>query len=95
MEEAFREAWTNNANILSIMYTGTNALKTDFTRTGKRTIMGALDDGKNSIHRYYINNLCDGYNHDCLDISLSRLTPSSKILKRGFMSPLKMTLFAV
>lgn len=31
------------------MYTGTNALKTDFTRTGKRTIKGAIDDGVNSV----------------------------------------------
>lgn len=34
-EEIFREAWTNNANVVSILYSGTPALKTDFTRTGK------------------------------------------------------------
>ena len=37
METAFRNAWTDNADALSILYTGTPALKTDFTRTGKRT----------------------------------------------------------
>jgi hypothetical protein len=37
LEEVFREAWTNNADRISILYTGTPALKTDFTRTGKRT----------------------------------------------------------
>jgi hypothetical protein len=37
--------WTKNADVLSILYTGTGALKTDFTRTGKRTKMGGLKDG--------------------------------------------------
>lgn len=36
-EEIFRDAWTNNANVISLLYSGTPALKTDFTRTGKRT----------------------------------------------------------
>ena len=67
MENAFRNAWTDNADALSILYTGTPALKTDFTRTGKRTQKGAIDDGKHSMIRYYINNFTDGYNQDCLD----------------------------
>ena len=37
LETAFRNAWTDNADALSILYTGTPALKTDFTRTGKRS----------------------------------------------------------
>lgn len=49
LEESFREAWTNNANVISTLYTGTPALKTDFTRTGKRTSKGALDDGINAV----------------------------------------------
>ncbi len=49
LEEAFREAWTNNADRISILYTGTPALKTDFTRTGKRTFKGAINDGVNAI----------------------------------------------
>lgn len=49
LEEAFREGWTMNADVISILYTGTPALKTDFTRTGKRTWKGALNDGRNSI----------------------------------------------
>ena len=49
LERVFRETWTDNANRMSILYTGTNALKTDFTRTGKRTMRGAIDDGINAI----------------------------------------------
>jgi len=54
-EEIFREAWNNNANMISLLYSGTPALKTDFTWTGKRTKKGALDDGINSLKRFYIN----------------------------------------
>lgn len=43
-EQAFKNVWTDNADAISIQYTGTPALKTDFTRTGKRTHKGALND---------------------------------------------------
>lgn len=41
-------------------YTGTGALKTDFTRTGKRSQMGLLEDGYKSVMRYLKNNFFDG-----------------------------------
>jgi hypothetical protein len=75
LESVFREGWTDNADVLSYLYTGTPALKTDFTRTGKRTYRGALNDGINSVTRYYINNFTDGHYHDCLDICSLRLIP--------------------
>lgn len=62
LERIFREFWTRNADIMSVLYSGTGALKTDFTRTGKRTIWGSLQDGRNSLHRYYLNNFVDAYN---------------------------------
>lgn len=34
---------------MSIMYSGTPALKTDFTRTGKRSFRGIINDGNNSL----------------------------------------------
>lgn len=49
LEKNFREFWTRNADIMSLLYSGTGALKTDFTRTGKRTFMGAINDGRNSL----------------------------------------------
>jgi len=73
LEKPFREIWTRNADVLSILYTGTNALKTDFTRTGKRTKKGALEDGKNSLTRYVKNNFYDGYNQNCIDLILGKL----------------------
>lgn len=52
--------WADHADVISIQYSGTGALKTDFTRTGKRTYNGMLRDLKNSLQRYYKNNLRDG-----------------------------------
>ena len=45
-------------------YAGTGALKSGFTRTGKRTLGGLIDDGVKSITRYYLNNFkvgCIGF----------------------------------
>lgn len=85
LEEVFREGWTDNADVLSYLYTGTPALKTDFTRTGKRTYKGALNDGINSVTRYYINNFLDGYNHDCYDVATLKLKPGSDTLRQSSM----------
>ena len=89
MEQTFRNAWTDNADVLSLLYTGTPALKTDFTRTGKRSTAGALQDGKHSMIRYYINNFCDGYNNDCLDLSQNAISAKQKLNPRGVVTPLK------
>ena len=89
LEDKFRQCWSNNADSMSYLYTGTPALKTDFTRTGKRTYMGAINDGVNSVTRYYINNFTDGYFCDCLDIMTLRLSPDSKIKYRGFLTPIR------
>ena len=49
-------AWADNANRMSQNYTGSDALKVDFTRTGKRNIKGAMSDGFSSVKRYYNQN---------------------------------------
>ena len=80
---------------MSYLYTGTPALKTDFTRTGKRTYKGAINDGINAVCRYYINNFTDGYYHDCLDISTLRLDATVSLKQRKFFSPLKICLLVI
>ena len=37
-EELFKNVWADHADMISIQYTGTGALKTDFTRLGKRRL---------------------------------------------------------
>ncbi|KAI9136819.1 SacI homology domain-containing protein [Paraphysoderma sedebokerense] len=64
------KVWADNADAISTLYSGTGALKTDFTRTGKRTKAGALKDGYNSVIRYIKNNYLDGERQDALDLLL-------------------------
>lgn len=71
----FQSFWADNADAVSLSYSGTGALKTDFTRTGKRTYKGALMDGLNSISRYYQNNLSDGPRQDSFDLFLGNYKP--------------------
>jgi hypothetical protein len=82
-EDLFRQSWTNNANVVSILYSGTPALKTDFTLTGKRTMQGAIQDGINSTKRYYINNFCDLYNQDVLDSTMMKMKPGKAVNRKG------------
>jgi len=77
LEFCFRSFWANNADVISYLYAGTGALKVDFTRTGKRTKLGALEDGQNSIQRYFINNFYDGGRKNAIDAFLGHLNPRS------------------
>ena len=95
LEQKFRDAWTDNADICSFLYTGTPALKTDFTRTGKRTLMGAVWDGIHAVMRYYINNFTDGYYHDCLDMATLRLTPKNQLRSRTFVGSIKFSIMLI
>ncbi|KAF1343615.1 SacI homology domain-containing protein [Delphinella strobiligena] len=74
-ENLFRNVWADNADVVSKSYSGTGALKTDFTRTGKRTRAGALQDLNNSITRYVRNNFLDGPRQDAFDVFLGAYTP--------------------
>ncbi|CAR29174.1 ZYRO0G02398p [Zygosaccharomyces rouxii] len=81
---AFQSLWADNADAVSCSYSGTGALKTDFTRTGKRTKMGALNDFINSATRYYKNNLSDGPRQDSYDLFLGNFRPYMASLKSPF-----------
>merc|ERR1719384_276471 len=67
-ENLFKNVWADHADMISIQYSGTGALKTDFTRTGKRTKVGVLEDGRRSLIRYFKNNFADGFRQDSLDL---------------------------
>lgn len=47
-------------------------------RTGKRTVLGALNDGINSVIRYFNNNFYDGYFEDCLNLTFNRVKIDEK-----------------
>lgn len=67
-EKAHRLLWADNADAISRLYAGTPALKGDFTRTGERTKRGALNDGVNSLQRYYLNNFLDADRQEGMDL---------------------------
>jgi hypothetical protein len=75
----FRNVWADNADVVSKSYSGSGALKTDFTRTGERTRRGAFQDLNNSITRYVRNNFLDGPRQDGFDVFLGVYSPSSYI----------------
>ncbi|KAG8962908.1 hypothetical protein FRC03_003637 [Tulasnella sp. 419] len=60
--------WADHADYISKAYSGTPALKTDFTRTGKRTYEGLGRDFMSSVKRYLKNNFYDGDRHDAFDL---------------------------
>jgi phosphatidylinositol 4-phosphatase len=76
-ESLFRNIWADNADVVSKSYSGTGALKTDFTRTGNRTKAGALQDLSNSIMRYARNNFSDGPRQDAFDLFHGSYLPST------------------
>lgn len=65
---------------------GTPAQKSDFTRTGKRTIQGLLRDGYFSLQRYVINNFADGSKQDAIDLLLAQVHITATNSKRMSVS---------
>lgn len=76
-KDLFRNIWADNADVVSKSYSGTGALKTDFTRTGERTRAGMVQDFSSSITRYVKNNFSDGPRQDAFDLFLGVYLPST------------------
>lgn len=72
--------WADNGDECSRQYAGTGALKADFTRLGKRTYLGAMNDGVNAVSRYVRNNFGDGYRQDAIDLFLGNFQVDSSDL---------------
>ena len=65
--------WADNGDTLSKIYTGTGALKSSYTRSGKSTFAGIFADVRKSAQRLYINNFEDGRRQNTIDMLLGRL----------------------
>jgi len=68
------QMWANNGDALSILYAGTGALKSGFTRTGKRTVAGMLDDAMKTVNRMYVNTFLDDSRQYVIDALVGKLT---------------------
>lgn len=75
-QRLFRNVWADNADVVSQAYSGTGALKTDFTRLGLRTNQGMFNDFSNSLTRYAKQNFSDGARQDAFDLFLGAYLPS-------------------
>ncbi|KAI9794281.1 MAG: hypothetical protein M1833_000424 [Piccolia ochrophora] len=84
-QHLYRNLWADNADVVSKSYSGTGALKTDFTRTGKRTRAGMLQDLNNSLTRYFRNNFTDGPRQDAFDLFLGAYLPSSSNIGTNYL----------
>ncbi|CAI2166686.1 31_t:CDS:10 [Funneliformis geosporum] len=80
--DIYRNVWADNANAVSIPYSGTGAQKTDFTRTGQRTKQGYVTDLQSGLTRYVKNNFMDGARQDAYDLLLGNY-----VVKYGATSP--------
>ena len=92
-ESTFKVIWADHGDGISLPYSGTGAMKSDFVRTGKRTIEGNLKDGIISLTRFYINNFRDGYFQDCNDYFLGLLNPKVDKFKNHSLLTVQIMLF--
>lgn len=74
----FNSLWADNGDWLSMIYTGTGALKSSYTRKGKTTLAGFLDDAAKSATRLYVNNFQDKSRQEAIDLLLGKV-PSSYV----------------
>jgi len=82
-QDTFKDMWANNADILSLQYSGTEALKNDFTRTGKRSFLGLLNDGYNSVQRIYKSHFKDEERQDAIDMVQGHYVLDPAACERG------------
>jgi hypothetical protein len=88
-ESIFKNVWADNGDYLSFSYSGTKAMKGDFTRNGKKSIKGNIQDGIFSLKRYFINNFTDGYHQDCQDFALGKLNLKSTTVNNHSLNLMK------
>jgi len=70
-EQQFRQTWLNNGDRVSILYSGTEALKFHKSATG------LLNDGVNSVKRYFLNNFKDTEKQKAINLVLGLVDVNS------------------
>ncbi|KPV76011.1 uncharacterized protein RHOBADRAFT_26237 [Rhodotorula graminis WP1] len=70
LDLAFNTLWADNGDAISREYTGSSALKGDFTRTGVRNWRGAVNDANNSMVRLVQGTVADFFKQAALDYML-------------------------
>ncbi|KAG0337041.1 inositol polyphosphate 5-phosphatase [Podila horticola] len=73
------EIWADNGDMLSKVYTGTGALKSEVTRSGKMSFASMLGDATKSINRFYINNFQDKDRQETIDFLLGKMANQTPV----------------
>ncbi|KAG0021750.1 inositol polyphosphate 5-phosphatase [Podila clonocystis] len=73
------ELWAANGDMLSKVYTGTGALKSEVTRSGKMSFASILGDATKSINRFYINNFQDKDRQETIDFLLGKMANQTAV----------------
>lgn len=68
----FNSMWTDNANAISMRYTGAPAMKTNFTRTGVHGLRGQLQDGFTAAERFVEQLLRDPAKQDAINLVVGK-----------------------
>jgi hypothetical protein len=68
--------WAAHGDVLSLQYAGSQALQSDVTRTGRRTLQGLLSDSVSSVQRYVQRSLYDSSTQEMLDWLLGQAEPA-------------------
>lgn len=71
--------WADQGDAISQIYTGTNALKSSFSRSGKMGFAGLISDATKSVSRMYINNFVDKSKQQTIDMLLGKLEGQIKV----------------
>ncbi|CAK9442306.1 uncharacterized protein LODBEIA_P60490 [Lodderomyces beijingensis] len=79
LKQLHNSLWADNGDAISQIYTGTNALKSSFSRSGKMNLAGALSDVSKSVSRMYQNTFVDGKKQSTIDLLLGVAGPSRKV----------------
>ena len=69
---AFKNAWADTGDMLSHQYTGTRSTISSVTRHGKQGLKGLVEQGINSLRRFYEANVEDGMKQEVIELMLGR-----------------------
>lgn len=94
LQSLLNDLWADNGNHLSMIYTGSEALKSNYTRTGKFTFYNLMEDVVRSAQRLYVNTFTDKSKQNAVDILLGKLinpeevslfNPNRNLVERALM----------
>uniref|UniRef100_UPI00398E4844 phosphatidylinositide phosphatase SAC2-like n=1 Tax=Pristiophorus japonicus TaxID=55135 RepID=UPI00398E4844 len=68
IQRTFQSIWANNGDVISRQYAGTDAMKSDFTRTGESRLSGVMKDSYRSANRYYLHHFRHAYRQAVIDL---------------------------